>query len=546
MGSLRQELARINQVSGRSLPGLPGGSQVPSLRGLRAVDPIGARAVIAQFGAMGKAAQDLGVIHAQNFDFQIARMRTLQSLEAEKALSRTQLTLQNAIKQVRENTEDASQIPAETQRVFDEIVNDFLAEESLTDFQKEYLAPKLAATRAAINKSAVEFQTQLEGQEAIFALEEMRDADGLIVFNDPTQRDAVLLQAEDRVETFGQGLSRLERAKVLDAYKNSIVVNAIRGEIENNPRAARERIEAGEFDKLGISAEQKKQLIDDAQTEERAVNSANSVRLKLKREQVAAERTDTLLREMSGDVDEQGNPIKLSINTIRKDLADGNMTSGTARALVEMKKTIATSAGNPAKTAKMLTEIYQRQGTNNPVSLESVVANAAPDPEAGEAGLNIAQLSSLRDAITKPADRQVGNFINTVGKASFFKLNELGVFQQDNPLRARAFFEFETALRNEADRMKENGQPVRDLFVKGKDGLSIAEGLVNQYATQFRDAERNFLIREAGDEVFPPTPPTQLPDGHTIREQKDSEGNRALVEFDANGNPVRVIKELPR
>lgn len=245
--------------------------QVPS------VAPVGLEAEASQFAVEGAVAEDTQRVSSDIVNQNIAKLETLQALDAEKALSNFQLDAQSTIARVRQETQDATQVPKATMDAVDELTNRHINDSGLTAFQRQHINRKVNATRTSIENQALTYQVALEDKEAEFAIGEIQKGDSLLVFNDPSLLQDMLKQADERIDTFGQTLTSLEQAETKVAYRNKLVNHAIRGEMAIDPATTLKRLEAGAYDSLGITAEQKQQLIGNARVKSKQATVERSL-----------------------------------------------------------------------------------------------------------------------------------------------------------------------------------------------------------------------------------------------------------------------------
>lgn len=511
------EKVRINPQAfrkggGRAVPTLAG-ARLPNLGAVPSVSPVGAQAQVQSLTSLASDFGRLQAVSGDLFNTVSADIQATQSLEAEKVLSDAQVALQKNIEAIRGDPNIGDElIPEKTDEVFKNLRDGILNDDSLSQFQKSFLAGKFVKLQSQVGLNALEFQRQLQTSSQTLSIEEIRQNDEILVRNDPSALQGLLDQATERVNTHGSTLSRIKKREILGEYRDSLVEQSVRGEIDKDPEFALARIQAGNFDKTGLSQDLLTQLENDAALQLKANNTIRSKRRVETQRKEGARLTELVLGEASGAVDESGQAITLSVNDIRDSLRKGSLTASNARALFELKRTLPTNAGNPALAARLLVKISQNKGTGDPVSVADILEAATGDPGEGIPGLNRSEISSLVNTIEQPFEADIENYINNVAKRKFAEISPFGValFKDDNA--AQAFFEFSRELRSKADRLIKQGRDPGGLVIRGTSEF-IAEDLLNTYISPLDTGGKPLDLGEGLQEAT--NPPEGIPPGST-------------------------------
>lgn len=514
--------------------------QAPSLRNVPDVSPVAEETQTEALIAMSRDSERLKRASADQFSSQIKEVQTLQAVEADKKFSEAQLQFLRESRQIRSEAEDAEAITELEAQAYDDVIERNIGQADLSDFQRQYLAGKINQGKAIATENALNYQTELRRTEAEFAIQEVSQSKIKLVAEEPSLLVAMEAEADQLIDSYGGDLTAIERAQLKDSYIGSLQMAAAEAKISASPESALNAIKDGSMKTDRLVKDQIDQLESMAVAESKARRSQVERQRQEMQEQVSRDLTGALIAEATGQADEQGNPISLSVTEINKALSEGMLSSSTARALFNLKSDLSDRVGNSTLEANLYSRILSQEQTDDPLTFQGILVAQDKAVRNGQQGLNASQISRLQGAIEDKNEPIISAAINNVFKPAFFEPNlSNGGFFTNDPKRGQAFNEAVTELRSIARIKSDQGVSPSALVTRGS-GHFVLDGIIEAYSQGLDDRSDGL---GSPVQFRPSAPLPNLPDNYKIVPNQRTKDGRIIIEIEGQEGRFALSKE---
>lgn len=502
--------------------------QVPSFRQTPSVNAIADAGVADMYVNMADDAKRLQAVQANQFQFyqgayerNLEEVQTLQQIEARKIRNQVMLQSEQAIEEIRQNVQDAEEIPQATIDAYRKVKENIVGNASLSAYQQKYLEPHMDDLEVSFAKGALNYQKEVRIAEAEFALTEQEQAYGIMVsrnpniLTDPEERDKLFSQVDEDIELFGKGLTQLDKAKLRDKIRESLAITGIKAQINNSPGQAKQLINTF-VSEFGITADQAIQLEDMA---DRAIerNIAKSERYQRERLKVA----DDALRDRV---------LQSMFDPSAPELTNQDFLNhqGTPEAAIAMHKLLiqdANAVGNAKETVNMLSKIRQASKTGATVP-DSEIDNLLNSP----LPISPAQYKTLKDANKESMGPVIDSWLETVSKLPQFK---------EGP-GSLSFVQLQEVIRQRVLELREKGVDPVSNFTPGH-GNYIGDELIKSFTPTIQE-KAEFNMQAMGISVDTPENPFE---GVTYLKEGVNEASvRDVADKYFKGNTEAALREM--
>ena len=226
---------------------VPGSGDIPSLRNLPTVTDTGTEAQARAFMSLADDGKRLEALSGSEFDRHMEEVKSAQRIEAEKEYANSLNVLQDGIQNIRETTEDLSEIPDKTLDFYDEATSKAVAEtEGLSPYQREVLTERFNQNRLNVTNQSLGYQAQLRAMETESAVSEIVKSTSSYLFNNPGQLDVRLAELSDAIVE--SGVNPTEAESIIQKQTASLAQSAVQGSIDKNPSQTLASLNAGKYD----------------------------------------------------------------------------------------------------------------------------------------------------------------------------------------------------------------------------------------------------------------------------------------------------------